>query len=42
MASLEEIETVYNFVKKNGAKKIALLYCVSNYPSKFQILILTA
>ena len=34
MASLEEIETVYNFVKKNGAKKIALLYCVSNYPSK--------
>ncbi len=34
MASLEEIETVYNFAKKNGAKKIALLYCVSNYPSK--------
>ncbi len=34
MAKLNEIETVYNFAKRNGAKKIALLYCVSNYPSK--------
>jgi len=34
MANFSEIEIVYNFAKKNGAKNIALLYCVSNYPSK--------
>lgn len=34
MANLKEIETAYNYAKKNGAKDIALLYCVSNYPSK--------
>ena len=33
MASLKEIETSYNVAKKNGAKKITLLYCVSKYPS---------
>ena len=33
MANLKEIETAYNYAK-NGAKDIALLYCVSNYPSK--------
>lgn len=33
MASLEEIEIAYNTAKKNGAKDITLLYCVSNYPS---------
>jgi pseudaminic acid synthase len=34
MANLKEIEIAYNFAKKNGARNIALLYCVSNYPSK--------
>ena len=33
MANLEEIETTINVAKKNGAKDITLLYCVSNYPS---------
>jgi len=31
--SLEEISEAYNCAKKNGAKDITLLYCVSNYPS---------
>ncbi len=34
MANLKEIEMTYNFAIKNGAKDVALLYCVSNYPSK--------
>tara|TARA_X000000950_G_C13840296_1_gene629928 strand:+ start:359 stop:1438 length:1080 start_codon:yes stop_codon:yes gene_type:complete len=34
MANLEEIEYSYNKAKEYGAKKIVLLYCVSNYPSK--------
>jgi pseudaminic acid synthase len=34
MSSLKEIEYIFNKTKKLGAKKIALLYCVSNYPSK--------
>ena len=34
MADLKEIDTTYNVAKKNGAKEIILLYCVSNYPSK--------
>jgi len=33
MANLEEIETTVKVAKKNGAKDITLLYCVSNYPS---------
>ena len=33
MANLEEIETTVKTAKKNGAKDITLLYCVSNYPS---------
>jgi pseudaminic acid synthase len=33
MADLEEIETTMKVAKKNGAKDITLLYCVSNYPS---------
>ena len=33
MANLEEIETTFRVAKKNGAKDITLLYCVSNYPS---------
>ena len=34
MANLKEIEISYEIAKKNGAKEIILLYCVSNYPSK--------
>ena len=34
MASLDEISLSYNKAKEYGAKKITLLYCVSNYPSK--------
>ena len=33
MANLEEIEMTVKVAKKNGAKDITLLYCVSNYPS---------
>ena len=33
MANLEEIEIAFKTAKKNGAKDITLLYCVSNYPS---------
>jgi pseudaminic acid synthase len=36
MASLKEIELTYNTAKKNGAKDITLLYCVSNYPSSIK------
>ena len=34
MANLKEIDVAYKTAKKNGAKEIILLYCVSNYPSK--------
>jgi pseudaminic acid synthase len=34
MANLKEIDLAYKIAKKNGAKEIVLLYCVSNYPSK--------
>ena len=33
MANLNEIETSFKVAKRNGAKDITLLYCVSNYPS---------
>ena len=33
MANLKEIKTTFEIAKKNGAKDITLLYCVSNYPS---------
>ena len=33
MASLDEITTTVKTAKRNGAKNITLLYCVSNYPS---------
>ena len=33
MANLEEINATVKTAKKNGAKDITLLYCVSNYPS---------
>ena len=34
MANLKEIDLAYKVAKKNGAREIILLYCVSNYPSK--------
>ena len=34
MATLKEIDLAYKTAKRNGAKEIILLYCVSNYPSK--------
>jgi pseudaminic acid synthase len=34
MSNLKEIDLAYNVAKKNGAKEIILLYCVSSYPSK--------
>jgi hypothetical protein len=34
MANLKEIDLAYKTAKRNGAKEIILLYCVSNYPSK--------
>ena len=33
MANLKEIEATVKTARKNGAKDITLLYCVSNYPS---------
>ena len=33
MSSLSEIDEAYKVAKKNGAKEIILLYCVSNYPA---------
>ena len=36
MANLEEITTTLKVAKKNGAKNITLLYCVSNYPSSIE------
>ena len=33
MANLNEIETTFKTARRNGAKDITLLYCVSNYPS---------
>ena len=32
--NLKEIKTAYDTAKRYGAKKVTLLYCVSNYPSK--------
>ena len=34
MSSLDEIDETFKVAKKNGAKEIILLYCVSNYPAK--------
>jgi pseudaminic acid synthase len=34
MANLKEIDLAYKTAKKNGAREVILLYCVSNYPSK--------
>ena len=34
LSNLKEIDYTFSIAKKYGAKKIALLYCVSNYPAK--------
>jgi len=34
LSNLEEIEDSVSFLKKNGTKEIAILYCVSSYPAK--------
>ncbi len=34
VANLQEIDLAYKTAKKNGAREVILLYCVSNYPSK--------
>ena len=34
LASIKEIQNVYNIVRKSGCKKLVLLYCVSSYPAK--------
>ena len=34
MANFKEIDLAYKTAKRNGAKEIILLYCVSNYPSR--------
>ena len=34
MASFSEIKSTFNYAKKCGISDIALLYCVSNYPSE--------
>ena len=36
MANLKEIEMTVKIAKKNGARDITLLYCVSNYPSSVE------
>ncbi len=36
MANLKEIEATVKTAKRNGAKDITLLYCVSNYPSSIE------
>ena len=33
-SSLDEIDRTYRTARNSGAKDIALLYCVSNYPAK--------
>ena len=36
LASIKEIDLAYRTLLKNGTKNIAILYCVSNYPSKIE------
>ena len=35
-SSLKEIKEVMNFIRKKKAKKVSLLYCVSNYPASLK------
>ena len=34
LSNLKEIDYTFSTAKKYGAKKVALLYCVSSYPAK--------
>lgn len=34
LSNLQEIRETVSFLKKNGTKEIAILYCVSSYPAK--------
>ena len=34
MASYQEVKNAYKILKKNNARKISILHCVSNYPAK--------
>ena len=36
LSNLKEIEETVSIIKKNGCKDLTLLYCVSNYPSKYE------
>ncbi|MEK6945620.1 MAG: pseudaminic acid synthase [Nanoarchaeota archaeon] len=36
MASLEEVERAYKTLRENGCKSIALLHCISAYPTKYE------
>jgi sialic acid synthase SpsE len=42
MANLKEVINAIKILKKNGAKKIIILHCVSNYPAKLESLNLSA
>ena len=42
MATMHEVENAVKILKKNGAKKIIILHCVSNYPAKLNSLNLSA
>ena len=39
---MHEVENAVKILKKNGAKKIIILHCVSNYPAKLNSLNLSA
>jgi len=42
MANIKEVLNAIGILKKNGAKKIIILHCVSNYPAKIESLNLSA
>ena len=42
MANLKEVLNAIKILKRNGAKKIVILHCVSNYPAKVKSLNLSA
>lgn len=42
MANMREVMNAIKILKKNGAKKIIILHCVSNYPAKLESLNLSA
>ncbi len=36
MASLEEVKRAYKTLKENGCKNVAMLHCISAYPTKYK------